>query len=263
MKIDDASLAPDVIFKEGKRTAEKAIQELQSIARGTFAGGIKSRLIGSLATRVRALAGLRESPKFHIIQVMGVIRQGMLSYGRQLAREGVLANPEDIFYLYYDELVEVVEKEQRDWQELVEGRKQVYKNEMLRKQIPRLLLSDGRAYYEGISSLQSDEERLVGSPVSPGTVAGKARIVVDPLRADLQPGEILVCRGTDPAWTPLFLTAGGLVMEVGGMMTHGAIVAREYGIPAVVGITRATEVLKTGQQIQVNGSNGEILFLET
>lgn len=263
MKIDDASLAPDVIFKEGKRTAENAIRELQSIARGTFAGGIKSRLIGSLATRVRALAGLRESPKFHIIQVMGVIRQGLLSSGQQLAREGVLADPEDIFYLYYDELVEVVEKEQRDWQELVKGRKQVYENEMLRKQIPRLLLSDGRAYYEGISSLQSDEERLVGSPVSPGTVAGKARIVVDPLRADLQPGEILVCRGTDPAWTPLFLTAGGLVMEVGGMMTHGAIVAREYGIPAVVGITRATEVLKTGQSIQVNGSNGEILFLET
>ena len=93
-------------------------------------------------------------------------------------------------------------------------------------------------------------------------VTGKARIVLDPLQADLEPGEILVCRGTDPAWTPLFLTAGGLVMEVGGMMTHGAIVAREYSIPAVVGITQATEVLQTGQVIQVNGSNGEILFLE-
>jgi pyruvate,water dikinase len=97
--------------------------------------------------------------------------------------------------------------------------------------------------------------------VSPGSVAGRVRVVLDPRHAGLLPGEILVCRGTDPSWTPLFLTAAGLVMEVGGMMTHGAVVAREYGIPAVVGVDRATERLATGQLISVNGSTGEVRLL--
>jgi pyruvate,water dikinase len=87
--------------------------------------------------------------------------------------------------------------------------------------------------------------------------------VFDPRQAGLQPGEILVCPGTDPSWTPLFLTAAGLVMEVGGMMTHGAVVAREYGIPAIVGVDRATTRLKTGQRVRVNGSSGQIILLET
>ena len=104
---------------------------------------------------------------------------------------------------------------------------------------------------------------LAGSPVSPGSVEGFVRVVFDPRRADLLPGEIMVCRGTDPSWTPLFLTAAGLVMEVGGLMTHGAVVAREYGIPAIVGVDRATERLRTGQRIEMNGSTGEIRLLGT
>ena len=118
------------------------------------------------------------------------------------------------------------------------------------------------AFYEGISTMESQTGKLIGSPVSPGLVEGKVRVVVDPLKSGLLPGEILVCRGTDPAWTPLFLTAGGLIMEVGGMMTHGAIVAREYGIPAVVGVDHAIEILYDGQQIQLNGSNGEIILID-
>ena len=103
---------------------------------------------------------------------------------------------------------------------------------------------------------------MSGSPVSPGLVEGKTRVVLNPHNANLSPGEILVCPGTDPAWTPLFLAAGGLVMEVGGMMTHGAIVAREYGIPAVVGVDRATTRLRTGQRIRLDGTSGQILLLE-
>lgn len=100
------------------------------------------------------------------------------------------------------------------------------------------------------------------SPVSPGVVEGVVRVVFEPQKADLKPSEILVCPGTDPAWTPLFLAAGGLVMEVGGMMTHGAIVAREYGIPAVVSVNQATTRLQTGQRVQVNGSTGQIVILD-
>ena len=125
-------------------------------------------------------------------------------------------------------------------------------------------MSDGRAFYAGLRPAGSaDGASLAGSPVSPGSVEGRVRVVLDPRRADLLPGEILVCPGTDPSWTPLFLTAAGLVMEVGGMMTHGAVVAREYGIPAVVGVDRATERLRTGQRIALNGSTGEIRLLST
>jgi len=103
---------------------------------------------------------------------------------------------------------------------------------------------------------------LAGSPVSPGVVEGRVRVVLDPHGAKLAPGEILVCPGTDPAWTPLFLAAGGLVMEVGGLMTHGSVVAREYGIPAVAGVTRACERLQTGQRVRVDGTAGRVTLLE-
>ncbi|MFZ3080545.1 MAG: PEP-utilizing enzyme, partial [Bellilinea sp.] len=102
---------------------------------------------------------------------------------------------------------------------------------------------------------------LAGSPVSPGSIEGNVRVVLNPHHAGLLPGEIMVCPGTDPSWTPLFLTAGGLIMEVGGMMTHGAVVAREYGIPAVVGVDQATEQLHTGMRIRLDGSSGQIVIL--
>ncbi len=121
-----------------------------------------------------------------------------------------------------------------------------------------MLLSDGRAFYQGLTAPEGEEGTLKGSPVSPGIVEGVVRVVLDPHSANLLPGEILVCPGTDPAWTPFFLAAGGLVMELGGMMTHGAIVAREYGIPAVVSVHQATTRLQTGQRIQVDGSTGRI-----
>ncbi len=127
------------------------------------------------------------------------------------------------------------------------------------------MFSDGRAFYEGLRaapSAEAGENTLTGSPVSPGSVEGKVRVVFDPRQANLQPGEVLVCPGTDPAWTPLFLTASALVMEVGGMMTHGAVVAREYGIPAIAGVDRATERLVTGQRVRVDGSAGVVEIIE-
>ena len=129
---------------------------------------------------------------------------------------------------------------------------------MRRAQIPRVLLSDGTAYYEGLGAVEEKEGQVFGDPVSPGLVEGTVRVVFNPLDAQLQPGEILVCPGTDPAWTPLFLAAGGLVMETGGMMTHGSVVAREYGIPAVVGVHQATSRLHTGDRIRVDGRSGLI-----
>ncbi|MFZ1401916.1 MAG: PEP-utilizing enzyme, partial [Anaerolineae bacterium] len=115
-------------------------------------------------------------------------------------------------------------------------------------------------FYAGLGASNADGA-ITGSPVSPGVVEGVVHVVLDPRGAQLAPGEILVCPGTDPAWTPLFLAAGGLVMEVGGLMTHGSVVAREYGIPAVVGVHEATTRLKTGQRIRVDGSVGRVTVL--
>jgi len=262
LQIEDQNLAPDAVFQRGEQAAEGAIAELEAIARGTFGGRVKAKIIRGAARRVRALAGLREYPKFHIVGMMWVIRQALLKSGRELVDAGTLERPDDLFFLYLSELEALAQGEKRDWKNFVSARRASYDKEISRVQIPRLLLSDGRAFYEGLTSGEGDSDTLKGSPVSPGVVEGLVRVVLDPQNANLSPGEILVCQGTDPAWTPLFLAAGGLVMEVGGMMTHGAIVAREYGIPAIVGVHQATTVLENGQRIQVNGSTGEIHLLE-
>ena len=262
LQIEDDSLAPDVLFKRGEQAAEIAIEELQAAARKTFSGRIKARTILAAARRVRHLAGLRESPKFHIIQVMGIIRQGLLACGRDLVSQGTLDRPDDLFFLYLSELHAHANGNQNDWKTLIADRRRRYAREQLRVQIPHLLMSDGRAFYEGITPAEGSRSDMQGSPVSPGIAEGLVRVVLNPHDARLAPGEILVCPATDPAWTPLFLLASGLIMETGGMMTHGAIVAREYGIPAVVGVNQATTQLSTGQRIQINGSTGEIILVD-
>jgi pyruvate,water dikinase len=181
-----------------------------------------------------------------------------LHHGEQLVKQGRLRQRDDLNFLTLDELDRFVRGDEADWLELIDQRRSNYDREMRRKPIPRLLVSDGRAFYDGIISAESDQDQLKGSPVSAGTVEGTVRVVLDPHNTGLLPGEILVCNGTDPAWTPLFLVAGGLVMEVGGLMTHGAIVAREYGIPAVVGVNSVTEILKTGDHVRLDGSSGVI-----
>ncbi|MCC7165543.1 MAG: hypothetical protein IT331_23805 [Anaerolineae bacterium] len=141
----------------------------------------------------------------------------------------------------------------------VAERRAAYQREQLRRRVPLVLTSEGDTFYNG--PLQTSANDLVGEPVSPGVAEGKVRVVLDLRDAQLQPGEILVCPATDPAWTPLFLMAGGLVMEVGGLVTHGSVVAREYGIPAVVGVADATQHLKSGQRVRVDGTRGRVTIL--
>jgi len=261
LKIEDPALAPDRVFKRGEESAAAAVAELQALTRKTFGGRIKAQFIGKLASRLRSFAGLRESPKFTIVQAFGIIRTEMQTYGKTLTERGILADADDIFFLNLAELESISDTTGGSMQLVIAERKESQKREKLRRQLPRLLMSDGCAFYEGLGGSVDADTALVGAPVSPGVVEGRVRVVVDPHNANLQPGEILVCAGTDPAWTPLFLAAGGLVMEVGGMMTHGAIVAREYGIPAVVGVTQAPTRFTTGQRIRVDGSSGIIEVL--
>ncbi|MBI5029820.1 MAG: phosphoenolpyruvate synthase [Chloroflexi bacterium] len=261
LKIENEAMAPDVVIASSARRAEEAAKELEAAVRKTHLGALKARIVRFAVRRTRAFIGLREAPKFHAIRRMGIIRSALLASGKDFVDTGMLNQADDVFFLSFEELQAFAGGESRDWKRIVANHRAVFAREKMRRQIPRLLLSDGRAIYEGMSDANMASGSLRGSPVSPGVVEGNAHIVFDPHNAQLVPGEILVCPGTDPAWTPLFLSAGGLVMEVGGLMTHGAVVAREYGIPAVVGVNRATTRLQTGQKIRVNGTTGVIELL--
>jgi len=197
----------------------------------------------------------------------------MLEEGTKLVMAGFLYCPRDVFLLRDDELRELAADADATasstasistrWKDLVSERKSTMERETARSRIPRVYASDGFGFYGGAptSSTLTGDNVMVGEPVSPGTVEGVVRIVADPSKTKLIPGEVLVCHGTDPSWTPLFLSACALVMEVGGLMTHGSVVAREYGIPAVVGLERVTDRLRTGQRIRVDGSTGVVEIL--
>jgi pyruvate,water dikinase len=255
-------MAPDVLFEKGAKAAELAIERLASQARRSSGGEIKEKIVRALAGRIRTLMGLRESPKFFMVRLMGIIRNELLASGDEFVGAGIIEKPEDLFFLHFDELQALANRDSRDWKSLIAERRAIHDRENRRKQIPRVLVSDGRAFYEGLGAAADTDTVISGSPVSPGVAEGIVHIIFDPRGAQLAPGEILVCPGTDPAWTPLFMAAGGLITEVGGMMTHGSVVAREYGIPAVVGVHQATTRLKDGQRIRIDGTAGKIMILE-
>ena len=262
LRIDQPDQAPDVIFEHSARGAQQAIDELVAAARQTRGGWLRARLVKLVAQRVRELMGIREAPKFFAVRLFARLRWALLDVGREFAEAGELEQADDLSFLTLDEMKAFAGQQKRDWKGLIAQRRAAYERESRRRLIPLLLLSDGRAFYQGLASSRGDGHGLTGSPVSPGSAQGKVRVVFDPRQAGLLPGEILVCRGTDPSWTPLFLSASGLVMETGGMMTHGAVVAREYGIPAIVGVDQATTRLVNGQLIQIDGSTGQIVILE-
>jgi len=254
--------APDLMFAKSTWAAEEAVEKLAADARGQHLGWIKEILVRGAARRVRLLLGARESPKFLIVRAMGILRKALLEIGEEFSAAGTIDRPGDLFFLHVAELEQLSRQVDCDWKVLISERRQLYEREQRRRQVPRVLVSDGRAFYEGVGVETDTGTAITGSPVSPGIVQGTVHVVLDPHEAQLSPGEILVCPGTDPAWTPLFMAAGGLIMEVGGMMTHGSVVAREYGIPAVVGVHQATKRLKDGQLIRLDGTSGRIVVIE-
>jgi phosphohistidine swiveling domain-containing protein len=256
----DPSASPEAVFQRGMEKAGQAQAQLEQAFRQSRKK-IPIRVLRMMIERFRELGGLRETPKFFIVRLLGLYRAALLAAGQKLAETGILTEAGDVFFLHLWELKALGSGEARDWKDLIADRRDTYARELRRRRIPRMMLSDGTAFYDAPSTGDT-ANTLSGSPVSAGTVEGTVRVVFDPHGVQLVPGEILVCPATDPAWTPLFLAAGGLVMEVGGMMTHGSVVAREYGIPAVVGVSQATTRLKTGQRVRVDGSSGMVTMLE-
>ncbi|WP_218029617.1 PEP-utilizing enzyme [Thermosporothrix hazakensis] len=247
--------APDIQFKRGTREAEEKIRTL--IRRARHKSWLRGKAVAFALHRMRLLLGLRELPKFTIVSLLAFARAQLWPIGRELAAIHHLETPEDIFFLTLPEVHEALAG--KDFREQVRERRATYAFELRRKHVPRVLLSDGTE--PEARSIPPDAQGTItlhGIAASPGHLTGTARVILDPTNARLEQGEILVAPSTDPGWTPLFLTAGALVMEMGGPMSHGAVVAREYGIPAVVGVPGATETIATGQTITVDGFTGTV-----
>jgi rifampicin phosphotransferase len=257
LQLNDPALAPDAQFRRGAQEAEAMVADLTQ--RATHKGRLRGMLVGFFLKRARAMVGLREMPKFCLILIVAYMRELLQSVGKEMAEAGCLESNEDIFFLTLQEAHAAQAGE--DMRDIVYERRTAYEYELQRRHVPRVLLSDGTEPSPAVTDGAESQGMLRGTPASPGSITGRARVILDPTGAHLEPGEILVAPSTDPGWTPLFLTAGGLVMEMGGSISHGAVVAREYGIPAVVGVPGATERIITGQRITVDGSNG-IVTLE-
>lgn len=249
-RLDPNAVAPDAQFARGAREAEAVVGTLLSRVHGP-----RRLLARAFLRRVRALAGVREVPKFNVIRVFARGRAILAPVGAALAAAGRIAAADDIWFLTLPEARRAVAGD--DMHGLVAERRAEYRREERRRHIPRVLLSDGTDAEAAFASAAEDGA-IRGTPASPGTARGIAHVLLSPTGARLEPGEVLVAPATDPGWTPLFLTASALVMEMGGMMSHGAVVAREYGIPAVVGVPNATERIVTGERIVVDGSAGTV-----
>lgn len=241
--------------------ANAAIPRLIETARNAPLGWLRARLVRRLLSVFRAYMPIREHPKFMLVHFFQDMREVMQGVAAQWYEQGRIGEMEDIWYLELDEVLEALEHPEIEMKLLIEQRKQDYAHyEKLTP--PRVITSNGEIV-KGVRSREDfPEDAILGSPVSAGVVEGFAKVVMDPSGATLNPGEILIAPSTDPAWTPLFINAAGVVLEVGGLMTHGSVVAREYGIPAVVSVPDATTLIRTGQHIRVNGDAGYVEIIE-
>ena len=257
LKVTDPEAAPDRRFAVAAADAERALAALSE--RAIRERPVRGRIGAFLLRRNRELGGLRELPKFTWLYPLEQIRQQLLLVGQHLVDGGVLGRPDDIMMLFWEEAQEAARG--RDQRGLVAVRRATYARELKRAQVPPLLLSDGTDV-EATLPPPTGEGVLMGLAAAPGVVTGRVAVVHDPREARIEPGDILVAATTDPGWTPLFMTAGGLVTETGSPMAHGPTVAREYGIPAVICVRGATTLLVTGDLIEVDGSTGTVRRLE-
>ncbi|MFS0855469.1 phosphoenolpyruvate synthase [Paenibacillus taichungensis] len=246
-------------FEQGRQEALKKEQEILDRLKLLPDGEQKAKETKRMIDLVRNFIGYREYPKYGMINRYFVYKQALLKEAERLAQAGVIAEKEDIYLLTFEELREVVRTNILD-EKIITQRKNDYKfYEKLTP--PRVLTSDGEIITGQYKRENLPTEAIVGLPVSSGVIEGRARVIFNIEDADLEDGDILVTPYTDPSWTPLFVSIKGLVTEVGGLMTHGAVIAREYGLPAIVGVEKATQRIKDGQRIRVHGTEGYIEIL--
>lgn len=244
-----------VEVQEKAETAQALIEEVYEAVK-VKQGSRKAKKIKKWMIDYRRAAGMREYPKFNIVQALDVSRTIMLGVGELYQQQGLMDDPQDIFFLRKADILNG-----QISREIINKNKNLYKKEMERNSIPRIVLNTGETFYSA-QKFDPNSKVLQGIALSSGIYEGRVRTVFDPNTSELKEGEILVTESTNPAWTPLFMAAKGLIMEYGGRLSHGGIVAREYGIPAVVGIPSVTDLLKDGQMVRVNGETGTVEILD-
>jgi pyruvate,water dikinase len=247
-------------FEQGRQEALAKEQELLKRLRVLPDGEQKAEETKQKIDRVRSFMGYREYPKYGMVSRYFVYKQALMEEAERLVHAHLLRVKEDIFYLTFEELHDVVRTNHVD-DRLISGRKEAFRSYQALTP-PRVIMSDGEVIAGAYRRDDVPAGALVGLPVSAGIVEGRARVIHDIAGANLEPSDILVTSGTDPSWTPVFLLVAGLVTEVGGQMTHGAVIAREYGLPAVVGVEQATRLIRDGQRIRINGADGYIEILD-
>jgi rifampicin phosphotransferase len=247
-------------FEQGRQEAAAKEQEVLERLRPVPDGAAKAEETKRMIDRVRTFIGYREYPKYGLVSRTFVYKQALLEQAGRLVQTGVIREKEDVFYLTFQELHDVVREGRVVDGQLVAERKDAHRShEALTP--PRVLTSEGEAVAGAYKRDDLPAGALVGLAVSTGTIEGRARVILDMADADVEPGDILVTAYTDPSWSPLFVAIAGLVTEVGGLMTHGAVVAREYGLPAVVGVEGATRLIRDGQRIRLHGTEGYVEIL--
>jgi len=241
------------LVEKGLKTARDKENEI--IAR---LSGSKAKTVRKKISALRNFTGYREYPKYMMISRYWIIKKALLREAEKLVQNGIIQQKEDIYYLSFDEFREVVRTNSLDYGIIASRKEEFAHYEKLTP--PRAMTSDGEIL-SGEYSNQVPDGALAGIPVSGGTVEGRARVIMRMEDAHLEDGDVLVTAFTDPSWTPVFVSIKGLVTEVGGTMTHGSVIAREYGLPAVVGVENATALIKDGQMIRVNGTEGYVEIL--
>ncbi|MFE4143936.1 phosphoenolpyruvate synthase [Peribacillus sp. YIM B13472] len=243
-------------FEQGRQEALKKEQELLDRLKQLPDGEQKAKETKRMISLIRNFIGYREYPKYGMVNRYFVYKQALMKEAEQLVQAKVIREKEDIYYLTFEELHGVIRTNKLDYQ-IISKRKEEYKlYEKLTP--PRVITSEGEIIVGEYKRENLPAEAIVGLPVSSGVIEGRARVILNMEDADLEEGDILVTSFTDPSWTPLFVSIKGLVTEVGGLMTHGAVIAREYGLPAVVGVGNATKIIRDGQRIRVHGTEGYI-----
>jgi len=246
-------------FEQGRQEAMEKEQELLDRLKQLPDGERKANETKRMIDLIRNFIGYREYPKYGMVSRYFVYKQALLREAEQLVQAGVIQEKEDIYYLTFEELREVVRTNILDVR-IISKRKDEY-TFYDKLTPPRVITSDGEIVAGRYNRERLPANAIAGLPVSSGVIEGRARVVLHMEDADLEDGDILVTSFTDPSWTPLFVSIHGLVTEVGGLMTHGAVIAREYGLPAVVGVENATKLIKDGQRIRVHGTEGYIEIL--
>jgi len=246
-------------FGLGRQEAEKKEQDLLARLKRLPDGEQKAIETKQMIDLIRNFIGYREYPKYDIVSRYFIYKQALLKEAERLVQAGVLHEKDDMYYLAFEELQEAIRTNKLDYQ-VIGKRKDEY---LLYKKLtpPRVITSDGEIITGQYKRENLPAKAIIGLAVSSGVVEGRARVILNMEEADLEDGDILVTAFTDPSWTPLFLSIKGLVTEVGGLMTHGAVIAREYGLPAIVGVENASRLIKDGQRIRVNGTDGYVEIL--